>query len=492
MRDKQLAFVSASEMADLIRAKKLSPVELVDGFLEQIHNLNPKLNAYLTVAETDARAAARAAEELLLRGAELPPLHGIPVAVKDLDYTKGIRTTGGSLVYRDFVSDEDAVIVERLKRAGAILLGKTNTPEFGSYGEVWNRLGDDCRNPWDLERTSGASSGGSAAAVAAGLAPLATGTDGAGSIRTPAAFCGVYGMKPMFGLVPLYGGFLGLPAHASAGPITRTVRDAALMLSVIAGHDGRDPNSQRQEPADFLRALQSPVGRLRIAWSPDIGFAKVDPEVRSLTQSAARVFESLGCVVEEVIPPIGEDFHRIAEPVRNADKYAAFGHLLETRPDDLMPYIKSVFERGRKVTGSEYSRSLRGIERLRARMADFFERYDLLLTPTNPVAAFPIRQPPQKIDGEEVPLNASTTLLTMPWNLTGQPAASVPCGFSGEGLPVGLQIIGRLGEDTTVLKASAAFEQARPWANIIPPGTIDRRKYLQGDFPRGARSGPRH
>jgi Asp-tRNA(Asn)/Glu-tRNA(Gln) amidotransferase A subunit family amidase len=466
MRDKQLAFISASEMADLIRSKKISPVELVDAFLEQIHNLNPKLNAYLTVTKTEARAAARAAEELLLRGTELPPLHGIPVAVKDLDYTKGIRTTGGSLVCRDFVPDEDAVIVERLKRAGAILLGKTNTPEFGSYGEVWNRLGDDCRNPWHLECTSGGSSGGSAAAIAAGLAPFATGTDGAGSIRTPAAFCGVYGFKPTFGLVPLYGGFLGLPLYTSAGPISRTVRDAALMLSVIGGHDSRDPNSRRQELPDFLHDREEPVKRLCIAWSPDLGFAKVDPEVRSLTQSAARVFESLGCVVEEATPPIDEDFHRVAEPIRNADKYAAFGHLLEAHSNDLTPYIKAVLEQGRKVTGSEYSRSLRGIELLKARVAHFFERYDLLLTPTTPVAAFPIRQPPQKIDGEQVPPNASTTLLTMPWNLTGQPAASLPCGFSRKGLPVGLQIIGRLGEDRNVLQASADFEQARPWADV--------------------------
>jgi aspartyl-tRNA(Asn)/glutamyl-tRNA(Gln) amidotransferase subunit A len=462
------AFAPAFELAGLIKSKEISPIELLDHLVQRIKDLNPRLNAYLTIAESEARSAARVAEKIVLEGAELPPLHGIPVAIKDLEYTKGIRTTGGSLAYRDFVPDEDALIVERLKRAGAIVLGKTNTPEFGSYGEVWNHLGDDCHNPWNLECTAGGSSGGSAAAVAAGLAPLATGTDGAGSIRTPAAFCGVYGFKPTFGLVPLYAGFLTLPLYTSAGPITRSVRDAALMLSVIGGHDSRDPNSRRQELPDFLNDLEEPIKHLRIAWSPDLGFAKIDPEVRDLTQSAARVFESLGSVVDEAIPPIDEDFHRVAEAVRNTDKYAAFGHLLETRPNDLTPYIKAVFEQGRKVTGLEYSRSLRGTERLKARIAYFFERYDLLLTPTTPVVAFPIRQPPQTIDGIKSPPNASTTLLTMPWNLTGQPAASLPCGFSRNGLPVGLQIIGRIGEDGKVLQASAAFEKVRPWANLTP------------------------
>ena len=445
---------------------------LVDDLLQRINDLNPQLNAYLTVAEAEARASAQAAEKAVLEGADLPPLHAIPIAIKDLEFTRGIRTTGGSFAYKDFVPGEDAVIVERLKRAGAIILGKTNTPEFGSFGEVWNRLSDDCRNPWDLERTSGASSGGSAVTVAAGLAPLATGTDGAGSIRTPAAFCGVYGIKPTFGLVPMYGGFLTLPLYTSAGPIARTVRDAALMLSVIAGHDFRDPNSRREDPPDFLAGLEDPIKDLRIAWSPDLGFAQVDPEVRSIAQSAARVFESLGCIVEEATPPIGEDFIDIAEPIRNTDKFAAFGHLLETRAEELMPYIRSVFERGRKVTGMEYSISLRGLERLNARLGDFFERYDLLLTPTTAVPAFPVRQPPKTIDGGEVAPNASTTLLTIVWNLTGQPAASVPCGFSHQGLPVGLQIIGRTREDTKVLRASAAFEQAHPWAGHVPPGDV--------------------
>lgn len=469
IRRKSLAFVSATELRALIKLKEISPVELVDQLLERINDLNPQLNAYLTVAEAEARAAAKAAEKAVLKGAELPPLHGIPVAIKDLEFTRGVRTTGGSVVYREFVPDEDAALVERLKRAGVIILGKTNTPEFGSSGEVWNLLGDDCRTPWNLECTSGGSSGGSAAAVAAGLVPLASGTDGAGSIRIPAAFCGVYGIKPTFGLVPLYGGFLGLPMHTCAGPITRTVADAALMLSVIAGHDRRDPNSRKQQRLDLCAALTEPLGSLRIAWSPDLGFASIDPEVRSVTASAARDFESLGCIVEEVTPPVGADFFEIAEPIRNADKCAAFGHLLDTRADDLTPYLRSVLKRGSKVSATEYSKSLQKLRRLEVQMSEFFGSYDLLLTPTTAVPAFHVRQPVRKIDGRDVPAYASTTLLTLLWNLTGQPVASIPCGFSKNRLPIGLQIIGGSGEDAMVLRASAAFEALRPWVNTQPP-----------------------
>ncbi len=472
MADTSLFFTPAAELAALIRARKLSPVELVTAVLERIRELNPWLHAYLAVDEAEAVAAARTAERAVAEGRELPLLHGVPVAIKDLDYTRGLRTTGGSLVFRDFVPDEDGAAVERLRRAGAIIVGKTNTPEFGSYSEVWNRLGDDTCTPWDRSRTAGGSSGGSAAAVATGMAPWATGTDGAGSIRIPSSFCGVYGLKPTFGLVSNYGGFLALPQFSVVGPITRTVRDAALMLTVIAGHDRRDPHSRRERPPDFLAALGRPLGGLRMAWSPDLGFADVTAEVRALAGAAARAFESLGGIVEEATPAIPEDFFTAAEPVRNTDKYAAYGHLLEDKEtaDQLTPYIRAMFERARRITAMEYSRSLRSIERLRAQVVDFFERYDVLLTPTTAFPAFALRQPPvQKVAREEVATYASAVLLTVLANLTGQPAASVPCGFSADGLPVGLQIIGRPGEDATILQVSAAFEQARPWAGKRPP-----------------------
>ena len=242
-----IAYLSASELAALVRRGEVSPVEIVDALLARIHDLNPSLNAYLALAEAEARQAARAAELAVVEGCDLSPLHGVPFSVKDVHFTRGTRTTGGSLVYKDFVPDEDSVVVERLRRAGAILIGKTNTPEFALSSTTENRLGDDCRNPWDLERTAGGSSGGAAAAAAAGLGPLAIGSDRGGSIRIPAGYCGVYGFKPTHGRVPLHAAFAG-SAFTHVGPITRTVRDAAVALDVMSGFDRRDPTSLRIFP----------------------------------------------------------------------------------------------------------------------------------------------------------------------------------------------------------------------------------------------------
>jgi len=463
MQNEQIAFTSAWELAGLIRTKKLSPVELIDCLLERISRLNPKLNAYLTVAEAEARSAARDAEQAVMKGEELPPLHGLPVSIKDLHLTRGIRTTFGSLIFKDLIPDEDEVAIERLRRSGAIILGKTNTPEFGQSGTTENRLGDDCRNPWNIERTSGGSSGGAAAAVAAGLGPLALGTDGAGSIRIPTAFCGIYGLKPTQGRVPV-----PAPMFVVLGPIVRTVRDAAFMLDAIAGYDHSDPNSLREKPPCFVDALEGGLEGLKVAWSPDLGYARVDPEVRSTARSAAYLFESLGCHVEEATPKSGEPFS-IHSAIFWTNAYAARGHLLREHAEELMPYVKSNMESGEKITGREYSLALRDLAFFRRDMADFFERYDLLLTPTNAVPAFPVGQRPREVDGQEVGQEWGSFPFTSTFNLTGQPAANVPCGFSSDGLPIGLQIVGRWGDEATVLRASAAFEKARPWANKIPP-----------------------
>jgi len=468
MMQTELAFIPAWNLAKMIRRRQFSPVDLVDHFLERISYLNPRLNAYLIVCEDGARAAAKQAEKRVMQEEDLPPLHGVPISVKDLIFTKGIRTTGGSLVHKDFVPDEDAVAVERLRRAGAIILGKTNTPELGQSSTTENRLGEDCRNPWNLERTSGGSSGGAAAAVASGLGPLALGSDGGGSIRVPAAFCGVYGLKPTHGRVPLYGGFGNMPLFATMGPISRTVRDAALMLSAISGHDPRDPCSMRGETPDFMAALEGEMRELHVAWSPDLGFARVDPEVRAIALAGASVFESLGCKVEEATPDIEEPFPIFA-PIVLADEYAVSGQLLEEDVDELVPYVKSTLSAGKQVMGYQYSQALRALERFKLRMALFFDRFDLLLTPSTAVVAFPLRQRPREIDGKPVGTLWGSFPFTAAFNLSGQPAATVPCGFSSDGLPVGLQIVARWGEEATVLQASAAFEEARPWRDKIPP-----------------------
>ncbi len=468
MMQTELAFTPAWNLAKMIQRKEVSPVELVDHLLERISHLNPELNAYITICEDGARAAAKEAERRVMKGEDLPPLHGVPVSIKDLLFTKGIRTTGGSLIHKDFIPVEDAVAVERLRNAGAIVLGKTNTPELGQSSTTENRLGEDCRNPWNLERTCGGSSGGAAVAVASGLGPLALGSDAGGSIRVPAAFCGVYGLKPTHGRVPLYGGFGNMPLFATIGPISRTVRDAALLLSVISGHDPRDPCSLKEESPDFLAALEGEIGELNIAWSADLGFAKVDPEVKAIALAGATLFESLGCKLEEASPDIEEPFPIFA-PIVLADEYAVSGQLLEGDVDKLVPYVKSTLVAGKQVTGSEYSQALRALERFRLKMALFFERFDLLVTPSTAVVAFPLRQRPREIDGKPVGTLWGPFPFTVAFNLSGQPAASVPCGFSSDGLPVGLQIVARPGEEVTLLRASAAFEEARPWHDKIPP-----------------------
>ncbi len=480
-----LAFSTATELSRLIQAKQLSPVELIDLFLERIQKLNPKLNAYITVNADQAKAEARKAEEIIQGEKEIPLLLGIPISIKDLTFTRGIRTTGGSLVYADFVPNEDTAPVERLLRAGAIILGKTNTPEFGLSPTTENNLGGDCCNPWDLDRVPGGSSGGAAASVAAGLTTVATGTDGGGSVRIPASFCGVYGFKPSKGLVPSTAGFGGMPHFSVLGPLTRTVIDAAVVLNVIAGPDPRDSTCLRNSPPDFIKAVESGNGLkdLRIAWSSDLGYGAVDPEVLSVTESAAKSFEAFGCAVEEATPDIWDARETVWNPIAFADMYAVHSRIYEEKRDLLASYTKSSLEKGNLTTGADYSRALQELWRYRRRMEEFFDNYDLLLTPTLAIPAFPRHKRPEGVDvreinpqlfypeeiaGKKVPQRVGFYPYTYPFNITGQPAASVPCGFSRDGLPIGLQIVGRYLEDATVLQASAAFERARPWSCKSP------------------------
>src|SRR5438105_3303408 len=385
--------MAAADLAAGIARRKISPVEVVDAVLARIAALE-RLNAYVTVDAEGARHAARAAERLVRRkGARLGPLHGVPFSVKDLLVTKGVRTTFGTPIYKDNVPTEDAPMVARLKAAGAIMIGKTSTPTFGWIGATHNLLVGATRNPWNLERTPGGSSGGASAAVAAGLAPLAVGTDGGGSIRIPASFSGIYGLKPTFGRIPVY------PPSAAwslshVGPMARTVRDAALMLQVSAGPDERDASSLPAPGVDYVKALRGGVKGLRVAYSDTLGYAEVvDPEVREACGKAARAFRELGCRVEEIDPGWPSPF-------------AAW---------------RAIFAGG-----------------IATRLASYTSEW-------------------------------AWSPFTYPFNLTGQPAASVPCGFTRGGLPIGLQVVGRRFDDATVLRASAAFEAARPWAQNRPP-----------------------
>ncbi len=469
MQDMDLVYTPVGQLRQLLDSRRVSSAELTELYLGRISSLNPRLNAFLTVTAEEAMASAHAADQEMRDGQTAKPFLGIPICIKDLEATKGIRTTLGSLVFRDTVPEVDSVVAERVRASGAVLLGKTNTPEFGLQGTTENRLGDPCRNPWNLERTSGGSSGGAGAAVASGMCPIATGSDGGGSIRNPTSFCGLFGIKPTLGRVPRAGG-LGRPAPnltSQPGPIARTVRDAAMLLQVLAGHDARDPMSLRDRPLDYLANLDDGVRDLRIAWSPDLGYATIDPEVAAITTKAARIFEELGCSVDQ--PPFQlEDQTTAFRTIFYTNNFASYGHLLQESPEELTDNSRLCLEQGSQTTGTDYADALRAVEVLRARVEDLMESYDLLLSPTMAVPPFPIGQPPQNIAGIDVQPNSSYSPLTRPFNLTGHPAASIPCGFSSEGLPIGLHIIGRLKDEATVLRASAAFEQARPWGQHRP------------------------
>ena len=470
MPDDTLAFTPASELRGLIDSRQVSSVEMTELFLRRIEALNPRLNAYLTVMGDEALASARTADQELSRGGAKGPLHGIPISVKDLEATRGVRTTMGSLLFRDLVPEEDSAVVQRVRNSGAIILGKTNTPEFGMSGTTENRLGDACRNPWNTERTPGGSSGGAGAAVAAGLCTIATGSDGGGSIRIPSSFCGIFGIKPTQGRVPRFGGGVGKPAHntlGQSGPMTRTVRDSALLLQVLAGPDTRDVSCIRQEAPDFLAALDDGVRGLRVAWSPDLGYAAVDPEVVEAASSAARVFEELGCTVDEPGLALDDPFPTFFDTF-SVMVYTSYGDVMEERTADLTDYGRETMARGRGVSGADHSRAMHATLQLQGRMETFFQQYDLLLTPTMAVPAFPVGKHPAVIGGTPVIPFWGYTPFTFPFNMTMQTAASVPCGFSSDGMPIGLHIIGRRGEEATVLRASAAFEKARPWADRRP------------------------
>ena len=473
MVDNELAFAPATELLELIATKQVSPVELTELYFRRIDRLDSQLNSHILLTHEEATETAKAAEEVVMRGEKLGPLHGLPISVKDTQMTRGIRTTHGSLVFKDRIPQRDAAVVERVRDAGAIILGKTNVPEFGLVGTCENRLGDHGRNPWNTDRTPGGSSGGAAAAVAACLCPLATGGDGGGSIRIPASFCGIYGIKPTQGRVSGYTGVEGspMPNHFSQnGPLSRTVRDSALLLQVMAGHDPRDPTSLREARPDFLAAVNRDVQGLRIAWSPDYGFAAVDSEVLEVTSKAAQVFEELGCHVENSDLVLNSPYDAYG-PIYEFNAYASYGQYLESHREQMTNFASDFIEAGARVTATDYAKALGLIDRLKSQMADLFEEYDLLLSPTLSLPSLSVGQFPEEIAGRPVYPHRYFSFhpFTYPVNTIGHAAASIPAGFSAEGMPIGLHIVGRKGGEETVIAASAAFERARPWIQHRPP-----------------------
>ena len=471
MSDTDLAYLPATEIRSMIAERKVSSVEMTKLYLDRIDALDSQFNSYLTVTSDLALEMAEEADKAVARGDDLGPLHGLPISIKDLEMTEGIRTTSGSLIFADRIASYDSVVVERVKNAGAVILGKTNTPEYGLLGYTENRLGDHCRNPWNTERTTGGSSGGAGASVAAGLCALATGSDGGGSIRIPAGFCGIYGIKPTQGRISYY---LGPGADPTAnlfsqpGPMTRTVEDSAVLLQVLAGRDPRDPGALRDEPDDYVAALSRGVDGMKIGWSPDFGYAAVDPEIRDSAAAAARAYEDLGAVVEEIDIVLDSPFDYFW-PLFTAIMYARAAGVFDANRDKLSWYALDSLETGKNLSAAEFVNALGHMDVLKAQFADAFDEYDIILTPSLATPAFPVGEPPAQINGQEVHWFWGYTPYTMPINMIGATAASIPCGFSSDGLPIGLHAIGAPGAEATVFAASAAFEKAHPWIQHRPP-----------------------
>ena len=465
-----LCLTPATELAAAIRSRDVSPVDIVEAVLARIEALNEQVNAFITVDADGALESARAAEAAVMAGEELGPLHGLPVSIKDLEPVAGLRCTYGSKFFEANIADIDGIVTERTKAAGGIIIGKTNACHSGHKDMCDNLIGPPCRNPWKLDRTSGGSSGGAGAAVAAGLGPLAQGSDGAGSIRIPAALCGTFGLKPSFGRIPHWPNKTSWRAIAHDGPMTRTVADAALYLQALAGPDPRDPVSIDSSPDDYVAAVAQPVEAmkgLRVAWSEDLGYAAVDPEVRELTRRAAERFSDLGCHVEAVDPgwdnpqeAFARDYHAQIAWKMSPD--------YDKQPDYFEPSLAFMIEAGRNVSAEEIV--LGGVFRTNFyhQVREFFQRYDLLMTPQMPIGAWSVEQGPREIDGIHTPSMFDRLPFTVPFNWSGYPAASVPCGFTSEGLPVALQVVGRWHADSQVLQAAAPFEQAAPWAHRWP------------------------
>ncbi len=462
MTDIDLARLTVAGAGRSLRAGEFTPTELTQAYLRRIERLNPLLNAYLTVTAERALEDARRATEELAAGRPRGPLHGIPIAHKDLYETAGIRTTGGARIHADHVPTRDCSVVRRLREAGTILLGKLNTHEY-AYGVTTNNPHfGPTRNPWDPDSVPGGSSGGSGAAIAAGLAAAVTGTDTGGSVRIPASVCGVVGLKPTFGRVSKAGVLPLSWRFDHAGPLTRTVEDAALMLNAMAGYDPADPCSLRLPLPDATRDLDAGIGGLRIGIPRGYFYDRLEDGVREAVEAALAVLEALGARLKEVgIPGVEEATGGLFAYV-HAEARSIHADALRDRAEDFGEDLRALLEPPVADTASLIS-GLRARDALTTRMQTVLESVDLLVTPTTPIAAPRIGQDWTYYGDQEEPVLSAMIRCTAPFNATGLPALSLPCGFTREGLPVGLQLAGRPLDEATVLRAGHAYEQATDW-----------------------------
>jgi amidase len=467
--DPDLHFLTATDLAHLLRTKSLSARELVQAALARIAEVNPKLNAIVTLVPEKALAWAAEADERQARGRPLGPLHGLPIAHKDLVMTAGIRSTAGSRLLAGFVPQQDDLIVTRLRAAGAITVGKTNTPEFGAGSQTFNEVFGATRNPWDTGKTCGGSSGGAAVAVASGMVPIADGSDMGGSLRNPANFCNVVGLRPSPGRVPVYPAQLAWAGLAVLGPMARTVEDVALLLSAMAGPDARSPIGLETPGERFAAPLERSFRGVRIAWGRDLGGLPVDPRVTDVLESQRGVFADIGCEIEDAEPSWAG-----ADEAFKTLRAWTFSQGFASLPDAVLTRVKDTvrwnIEQGRRLSGDDVGRAEVLRTELYHRVREFMEEREFLVLPVNQVPPFDIAQPyPEEIAG--VPMETYIDWMKSAYyvTVTGHPAISVPCGFTPEGLPVGVQIVGRHRDDFGVLQIAHAFQEATGLWRERPP-----------------------
>jgi aspartyl-tRNA(Asn)/glutamyl-tRNA(Gln) amidotransferase subunit A len=468
MEASELCYLGLRSLGTLMQRQELSPVEATEAVVDRVEKIDRQLNSFITLLRDEAMAQARAAEREILEGHYRGPLHGIPIAVKDLYYTKGIRTTAGSKILSDFLPTYDATVIARLQDAGAILIGKLNMHEFARGATNSSSVIGGCYNPWDTLRVTGGSSGGSGAALAAGLCYGSLGSDTGGSIRIPAAFCGVVGLKPTYGRVSRHGVFPLSWSLDHVGPMTRTVTDAALMLQVIAGHDRHDPTTRTAVVPDYTASLAGDIEGARLGIPQEFYFEQLDAEVGDSVRAAVQTLERAGARVEEVSLPLSKyaaAAGRIISLTESAEIHEKF---LRTRLADYSPDVRAGFLVGQLVLGKHYMKAQRLRSLIRQEMAAVLRRVDALVTPTVPIAAPRIGQTTVEIGPERMETMWALSRLTRPANLTGFPAISVPCGFTQGGLPIGLQLTGRPFAEATLLQIAHAYEQETTWHQRRP------------------------
>ena len=465
----ELHYMSAWELSGLIRNRDVSPVEVVEACLAQIEKTEPTLNSFITLMPEQARSAARRAEEEIGRGNYRGPLHGIPVGLKDLFNTAGVKTTSGTRIYDNYVPDEDCTVATRFGQAGAILLGKLNmhpfafgpTGENGDYGHM--------HNPWNPERITGGSSGGSGSAAAAGQCTITMGSDTGGSVRIPAALCGIVGLKPTYGRVSRAGLTPLSWCLDHPGPMVRTVEDAALTMNVIAGHDPRDHATSEAPVPDYTTALTGDIRGLRIGVVKEYFETEIDPSVAELTQQAIAVLGELGAEIVDVSLPLYEYAQPISNAILSAEATAAHRDVLLSDGDKMYPQVRERLEEGLFISAAEYLRAQQARQVFCQQVAGLLENVDLLAGPVEPVTAPKILERRIEIGGQSLPAVPMLTKYTRVYNITGSPAISVPCGFGPDGLPVGLHLAGRNFDESTVLRAAYAYQQATDWHTRRPP-----------------------